>query len=370
MPVGTYGTVKAMTPEELYDLGARDRARQHLPPDAAARACRSSRRTAACTASCTGSGRSSPTPAASRSSASRAAPDHRGGGALPLAGGRQRGAADARGLHGRAARAALGHRHGASMTARRIRPPRPRRASRWSAPCAGRRAATRATTATSRRAGCSASCRAACTRRCGWRRSRPCCGCDWPGLAVGGLAVGEPEEERLRILETVVPAHARRPPPLSHGGGLAARTSSRPCLRGIDMFDCVMPTRHARNGHLFTATGRHQHPQPRPSADLGPIDPECDCYTCRALHPGLPAAPGPLQRDPGLPPEHHPQPALLPAADAVAARRPSPRAGSAAFAAAYLGATGGGGRCGIMPRFPVPAPAWAGGHGIRHSRCG
>ena len=53
-------------------------------------------------------------------------------------------------------------------------------------------------------------------------------------------------------------------------------------LRGVDMFDCVMPTRHARNGHLFTSRGRGQHPQRRAtSATPGPLDPACDCYTCR-----------------------------------------------------------------------------------------
>jgi queuine tRNA-ribosyltransferase len=52
-------------------------------------------------------------------------------------------------------------------------------------------------------------------------------------------------------------------------------------LRGIDMFDCVMPTRHARNGHLFTATGVINIRNRVHQADLRPIDPECDCYTCR-----------------------------------------------------------------------------------------
>ena len=51
--------------------------------------------------------------------------------------------------------------------------------------------------------------------------------------------------------------------------------------RGIDMFDCVMPTRHARNGHLFTAAGTLNIRNARHAADLGPVDPGCDCYTCR-----------------------------------------------------------------------------------------
>jgi queuine tRNA-ribosyltransferase len=51
--------------------------------------------------------------------------------------------------------------------------------------------------------------------------------------------------------------------------------------RGVDMFDCVMPTRHARNGHLFTATGVLNIRNAAHTADTGPIDPECGCYTCR-----------------------------------------------------------------------------------------
>ncbi|MGH8269723.1 MAG: tRNA guanosine(34) transglycosylase Tgt, partial [Steroidobacteraceae bacterium] len=74
---------------------------------------------------------------------------------------------------------------------------------------------------------------------------------DWPGLAVGGLAVGEPEEERLRILETVVPHMPADRPRYLMGVG-RPEDIVQAVLRGIDMFDCVMPTRHARNGHLFT----------------------------------------------------------------------------------------------------------------------
>jgi queuine tRNA-ribosyltransferase len=102
---------------------------------------------------------------------------------------------------------------------------------------------------------------------------------DFPGFAVGGLAVGEPEEERLRVLETVVPHMPTDRPRYLMGVGrpedIVAAVS-----RGIDMFDCVMPTRHARNGHLFTATGVINIRNSAHQADLGPIDPECGCYTC------------------------------------------------------------------------------------------
>jgi queuine tRNA-ribosyltransferase len=103
---------------------------------------------------------------------------------------------------------------------------------------------------------------------------------DFPGFAVGGLAVGEPEEERLRVLESVVPHMPTDRPRYLMGVGRPEDIVAA-VLRGIDMFDCVMPTRHARNGHLFTATGVINIRNSAHQADLGPIDPECGCYTCR-----------------------------------------------------------------------------------------
>jgi queuine tRNA-ribosyltransferase len=103
---------------------------------------------------------------------------------------------------------------------------------------------------------------------------------DFPGFAVGGLAVGEPEEERLRVLETVVPHMPTDRPRYLMGVG-RPEDIVKAVLRGIDMFDCVMPTRHARNGHLFTATGVINIRNSAHQADLGPIDPACGCYTCR-----------------------------------------------------------------------------------------
>jgi queuine tRNA-ribosyltransferase len=103
---------------------------------------------------------------------------------------------------------------------------------------------------------------------------------DFPGFAVGGLAVGEPEEERLRILETLVPHMPADRPRYLMGVGRPEDIVAA-VLRGIDMFDCVMPTRHARNGHLFTATGVINIRNSVHQNDLGPIDPDCACYTCR-----------------------------------------------------------------------------------------
>ncbi len=103
---------------------------------------------------------------------------------------------------------------------------------------------------------------------------------DCAGLAIGGLAVGEPEEERLRVLETVVPAMPGDRPRYLMGVGRPEDIVAA-VLRGVDMFDCVIPTRHARNGHLFTATGVLNIRNSAHQADTGPIDPACSCYTCR-----------------------------------------------------------------------------------------
>jgi queuine tRNA-ribosyltransferase len=103
---------------------------------------------------------------------------------------------------------------------------------------------------------------------------------DWPGLAVGGLAVGEPEEERLRILESLVPHMPHERPRYLMGIGRPEDIVAA-VLRGIDLFDCVMPTRHARNGHLFTAAGVINIRNRSYQDDLAPIDAGCDCYTCR-----------------------------------------------------------------------------------------
>ncbi|NBX40121.1 MAG: tRNA guanosine(34) transglycosylase Tgt [Gammaproteobacteria bacterium] len=103
---------------------------------------------------------------------------------------------------------------------------------------------------------------------------------DLPGLAVGGLAVGEPEPERLHVLETVVPRMPTDRPRYLMGVGRPEDIVAA-VLRGIDMFDCVMPTRHARNGHLFTSTGVINIRNAQYQRDPYPIDPACGCYTCK-----------------------------------------------------------------------------------------
>jgi queuine tRNA-ribosyltransferase len=103
---------------------------------------------------------------------------------------------------------------------------------------------------------------------------------DFPGYALGGLAVGEPEEERLAVLEGLAPALPVTRPRYLMGVGTPADLV-KAVARGMDMFDCVIPTRHARNGQLFTSEGALNIRNSRFQADTGPIDPGCSCYACR-----------------------------------------------------------------------------------------
>jgi queuine tRNA-ribosyltransferase len=102
---------------------------------------------------------------------------------------------------------------------------------------------------------------------------------DFPGYALGGLAVGEPEEERLAVLEGLTPVLPADRPRYLMGVGTPADLV-KAVARGIDMFDCVMPTRHARNGQLFTSEGALNIRNSRFHADTGPIDSRCGCYAC------------------------------------------------------------------------------------------
>ena len=99
------------------------------------------------------------------------------------------------------------------------------------------------------------------------------------GYALGGLAVGEPEEERLAMLEALEPELPADRPRYLMGVGTPADLV-KAVARGIDMFDCVMPTRHARNGQIFTAEGALNIRNSRFRTDTGPLDPDCGCYVC------------------------------------------------------------------------------------------
>ncbi|MDH4023207.1 MAG: tRNA guanosine(34) transglycosylase Tgt [Gammaproteobacteria bacterium] len=100
------------------------------------------------------------------------------------------------------------------------------------------------------------------------------------GLAIGGLSVGEPEAERLRILEHTLPRMPAGQPRYLMGVGTPSDIVQA-VLRGVDMFDCVMPTRNARNGSLFVADGVVRIRNARYRDDPGPIEAGCGCYTCR-----------------------------------------------------------------------------------------
>ena len=103
---------------------------------------------------------------------------------------------------------------------------------------------------------------------------------DFPGYGNGGLSVGEPKEQMYDLLEQTTPElPADRPRYLMGVGSPDCLIEGT--LRGVDMFDCVLATRIARNGTVFTPNGRMVLRNARYTHDFDPIDPECDCYTCR-----------------------------------------------------------------------------------------
>lgn len=99
------------------------------------------------------------------------------------------------------------------------------------------------------------------------------------GYAVGGLAVGEPKADMHRILEHVCPQIPQNKPRYLMGVG-KPEDLVEGVRRGIDMFDCVMPTRNARNGHLFVNEGVIKIRNAKYKSDTSPLDDHCDCYTC------------------------------------------------------------------------------------------
>ncbi|RUO36170.1 tRNA guanosine(34) transglycosylase Tgt [Aliidiomarina shirensis] len=100
------------------------------------------------------------------------------------------------------------------------------------------------------------------------------------GYAIGGLSVGEPKEDMMRILDHVAPKMPEDKPRYLMGVG-KPEDLVEAVRRGVDMFDCVMPTRNARNGHLFTSEGVVKIRNARHRTDTAPLDTSCDCYTCK-----------------------------------------------------------------------------------------
>ncbi len=100
------------------------------------------------------------------------------------------------------------------------------------------------------------------------------------GYAAGGLSVGEPKEEMHRLIYFTAPLLPSEKPRYLMGIGELGDVL-KAVEAGFDMFDCVMPTRNARNGTLFTSRGKISIKREEFRSDRGPLDPDCDCYTCR-----------------------------------------------------------------------------------------
>jgi queuine tRNA-ribosyltransferase len=105
-------------------------------------------------------------------------------------------------------------------------------------------------------------------------------GLGFDGYAIGGLSVGEPKEEMLRMLRHTAPQLPAGSPRYLMGVGTPADIVAA-VAAGMDMFDCVLPTRNARNGWLYTSEGVVKLRNARYRDEVRPLDPACDCYTCR-----------------------------------------------------------------------------------------
>ena len=102
---------------------------------------------------------------------------------------------------------------------------------------------------------------------------------DFPGYAIGGLSVGEPKHLMYEVLDYTVPVLPANKPRYLMGVG-SPDALIEGSIRGIDMFDCVLPTRIARNGTTMTSEGRLVIRNAKYAEDFGPLDPNCSCYTC------------------------------------------------------------------------------------------
>lgn len=103
---------------------------------------------------------------------------------------------------------------------------------------------------------------------------------DFPGYAIGGLSVGEPKHLMYEVLDSTMPLLPFDKPRYLMGVG-SPDALIEGAIRGVDMFDCVLPTRIARNGTTMTSQGRLVVRNAKFERDFGPLDPNCDCYTCR-----------------------------------------------------------------------------------------
>jgi queuine tRNA-ribosyltransferase len=103
---------------------------------------------------------------------------------------------------------------------------------------------------------------------------------EFEGYALGGLSVGEPKEDLYRIVKHIAPKMPENKPRYLMGVG-TPMDIVKSVESGIDMFDCVIPTRHARNGYLYTSKGVIKIRNSQHRESLKPLDESCDCYTCK-----------------------------------------------------------------------------------------
>lgn len=112
------------------------------------------------------------------------------------------------------------------------------------------------------------------------RSAQEICAMDFPGFAIGGLSVGEPKDMYFDLLDHTIDLLPEGKPRYVMGVGTPDYLL-RGALMGVDMNDCVLPTRIARNGGVMAADGYYSVNKAPYRADFGPLDPTCDCYTCR-----------------------------------------------------------------------------------------
>ena len=139
------------------------------------------------------------------------------------------------------------------------------------------------------------------------------------GYALGGLSVGESGQEMLDMLRVAAPLLPPDKPRYLMGVGAPTDILNAVEL-GMDMFDCVLPTRNARTGTLFTSLGKINIKRAEFKEDSGPLDPSCNLLHVQDVLAGLFAPPVHVPGTPGLQVEHHPQSPLLPGDDAPGAQ--------------------------------------------------
>ncbi len=133
---------------------------------------------------------------------------------------------------------------------------------------------------------------------------------DFPGYAIGGLSVGEPRPMTYEMVDTAIRFLPEDKPRYLMGVGTPEEIVHY-VAAGVDMMDCVLPTRAARHGLLFTSEGRLTIKNARFASDEGPLDPNCRLQGLRPLFAGLSAAPVCRERAAGTDAEYHPQSGVL-----------------------------------------------------------